>query len=43
MVLDLKQISLTKFIYDEALFVVEQIPELVMYEDVTQILRTGMM
>nr|XP_032822922.1 phospholipase B-like 1 [Petromyzon marinus] len=41
MVLDLKKIELKKNIADEALFVVEQIPTLVVSEDQTDILRKG--
>jgi len=41
MIVDLKEISLNTAIHDGALYVVEQIPGLVEYEDVTPILRTG--
>lgn len=41
MVLDLKQIELKKYIGDDALWVVEQIPTLVEGGDQTPILRAG--
>ena len=41
MVLDLKQIELKKAVHDNALWVVEQIPGLVAYDDVSMILREG--
>ena len=41
MVIDLKQIQLNYTINDNALWVVEQIPGLVDYGDVTPILREG--
>ena len=41
MILDMKKISLGKFIDDNALWVVEQIPTLVKSADTTSILRAG--
>ncbi|KAK3089734.1 hypothetical protein FSP39_006039 [Pinctada imbricata] len=41
MILDLKKVHLKSSLDDGALYVVEQIPSLIVYEDVTQILRTG--
>lgn len=42
MVLDTNQIELNTVIHDDALWVIEQIPGLVMAADQTPILRTGM-
>jgi hypothetical protein len=41
MILDLNKIKLGKEIQDGALYVVEQIPTLVVYADQTNILRNG--
>ena len=42
MIIDLKKIELEVDIHDNALWVVEQIPGLVQYGDVTETLRKGL-
>ncbi|KAM8930690.1 phospholipase B-like 1 [Pelodytes ibericus] len=41
MILDLKKVDIKQTINDEALYVVEQVPNLVLYSDQTNILREG--